>query len=78
MSERVAGLWQQVPAPNFVIDNIDTQQGIKKQSQRVMEWNCVILGQIINKIFDLDLISLYMCYQRIIIHREGESFFWIE
>ena len=57
---------------NFVIDNIDTLEGIKKHCQRVIWRNCVILGQIINKIFDLDLISLYKRYQKIIIHR-GEK-----
>ena len=63
---------------NFVIDNIDTLEGIKKHCQRVIWRNCVILGQIINKIFDLDLISLYKRYQKIIIHRgSGEKvFFW--
>ena len=62
---------------NFVIDNIDTLEGIKKHCQRVIWRNCVILGQIINKIFDLDLISLYKRYQKIIIHR-GEKVLFSE
>ena len=73
MTERV---WLGTGAlANFVIDNIDTLEGIKKHCQRVIWRNCVILGQIINKIFDLDLISLYKRYQKIIIHREERVFF---